>query len=110
MGPFTEGLWVLCDGEVDEKKSKSCTFLKPALVGQGEVFIFLSSHLSIYLSVNHLTIYVSSKYLSAIYLCVYHLFIYLSVYWSINLSSVCLSVYLSIYLSTYLSIYICAGS
>lgn len=52
MGPFTEGLWVLCDGEVDEKKSKSCTFLKPALVGQGEVFIFLSSHLSIYLSIN----------------------------------------------------------
>lgn len=42
MGLFTEGLWVLCDREVDEKKSKSCNFRKPAQVGQGAIFIFLT--------------------------------------------------------------------
>lgn len=39
--PFPEGLWVLCDEEVDVK-SESCNFPKPAQIEMDTVFFFLT--------------------------------------------------------------------
>jgi hypothetical protein len=68
--------------------------------------IYLYIHPSIYLSINHLSIYPSSIY-PLIYLSIY-LYIHLSIYPPIYLSiylSIHPSIYLSIYLSIHLSIY-----